>query len=66
MLRLEYRRVAQSGSGEFVLQRKDCGGGAGADAEFGQDVADVPVHGPFAEVELGSDLRVGLTVDDQP
>jgi hypothetical protein len=52
-------------SGQPVLDREDRGFRAGTDAEFGQDVADVPVHGPFAQAQFGGDLGVGPTVDDE-
>src|SRR4029453_17929933 len=56
----------ESMSGQPSLHRENRGRRAGTDIEFGQDVADVPVNGPFAQAQLGGDFSVGPTVDDQP
>ena len=39
---------------------------AGADAELGEDLAQVPFDGARAEEQLGADLRVGPAVPGQP
>src|SRR5689334_9107050 len=38
----------------------------GADAELGEDLAQMPFDRARAEVELGADLRVGAAVTGQP
>ena len=53
--------VVRSGSSDdAVLVRVGGGRGARGDAELGEDVAHVAVHGPHAEHELGGDRLVGL------
>jgi hypothetical protein len=59
-----YSQGVQCTSGQPVLHRENRSRRAGTDTKFGQDVADVPVHGPFAQVELGSDLSVRPAVDN--
>ena len=63
-LQLSLQRAPKSTSGQSALHRKNRGRGAGTDTQFGQDTADVPVHGPFAQVEVGRNLSVGPTVHD--
>ena len=60
--------------GDFTQRRSDqsglvgVGGGRGArgDAELGEHVAHVAVHGALAEHELGGDRLVGLAGGNQP
>src|SRR5215211_3116955 len=57
--------VPCSGSADPVLERVRRGGGARADAELGEDVADVPFDGLLAEEQLGGDRPVAVARRNQ-
>ena len=57
--------VPGSESADPVLERVRRRGCARADAQLGQNVADVPLDGPLAEEQLGGDALVGLADRDQ-
>src|SRR5215212_1810637 len=58
--------VRLPGSDEPLSHRQHCGGCARLDLQLAEDVLDVPHHRAMADVELITDLAVGLPLDEQP
>ena len=50
---------------QSVFEGERCGGGAGADAEFGEDVGEVARHGFLGNDQLSCDFGIGSTGRDE-
>lgn len=59
-------RFAQpDGLGDALAGGERGGRGAAADAEFGEDIGQVPGYGLLTQEQFGGDLSVGAAVGDE-